>query len=235
MWVFCGGMMRSASTLQYQITAQLVEAAQLGRRLPWTEAEDFPELWRHLGQDNTWKVYKTHICTQSMIEEFGRANALGVYIYRDIRDAFTSQMVKEGVSAKMLLDSGFIQVCLDNYYHWSQLPQVLISRYETVMKNLSNEVFRIADHLGIDLTFEQAQQIANDFSLDKQQSRIEQSQAICNTDHHQFDQHSLLHINHIHSGKVGRWKTELCLGDVEQIEKLAGVWMQDRGYGLSTL
>lgn len=234
MWVFCGGMMRSASTLQYQITAQLVEAAQLGRRLQWTEAENFPELQHRLSQDSSWKVYKTHICTQSMIEEFDQANAIGVYIYRDIRDAFTSQMVKDGVSPRALLDSDFIQVCLDNYYHWSQLPQVLISRYETVMKNLPNEVLRIAQHLGIDLNFEQAQQIASDFSLAKQQSRIEQSQAICDTEYHQFDQHSLLHINHIHSGQVGRWKTELRREDVEQIENQARAWMQDQGYSLST-
>ena len=44
MWVFCCGMQRSGSTLQYQIAARLVEQAGLGQRLEWVEPGRFPEL-----------------------------------------------------------------------------------------------------------------------------------------------------------------------------------------------
>ena len=34
MWVFCGGMIRSGSTLQYQIAADLVERLGVGHGYP---------------------------------------------------------------------------------------------------------------------------------------------------------------------------------------------------------
>ena len=39
MWIFCCGMERSGSTVQFQISAQLVEDAGLGKRVEWVKAE----------------------------------------------------------------------------------------------------------------------------------------------------------------------------------------------------
>lgn len=39
MWVFCGGMLRSASTLQFQITSRLVTEAGIGQQIGWIDAD----------------------------------------------------------------------------------------------------------------------------------------------------------------------------------------------------
>jgi hypothetical protein len=233
MWIFCGGMMRSGSTLQYQITAQLVEEAQLGRRLEWIEPQDFIHVREQLKDEKTWKVFKAHHCTDSMVEEFNRGNAVGIYIYRDIRDAFTSQMTKASVKPQLLLNRGFIASCLESYEKWTHLPQVLISQYENVVDDIAGEVARIAQHLGISLDASKIHQIADNLSLANQKSRLQRVQSFKQIGRHSVDSHSLLHSNHIHSGKVGRWQEELTFRDIKKIEDQAGLWLAEQGYALS--
>lgn len=233
MWIFCGGMMRSGSTLQYQITAQLVEEAGLGKRLDWAEPEDFPQVKEKFGNDDSWKVFKAHICTASMIEEFNHGNAMGVYIYRDIRDAFTSHMSKTSVDAQSTFRQGFVENCLKNYEKWTDLPRVLVSQYESTMTDMVAEIVRIAQHLGINLSSVRADQIADELSLIKQKTRLQAMQSFETVGKHKVDSHSLLHSNHIHSGKVGRWQAELTYEEINQIEKKAGSWLVAHGYELS--
>lgn len=40
MWVFCGGMFRSGSTVQYQVAAHVAETAGRGCRLPFAADGD---------------------------------------------------------------------------------------------------------------------------------------------------------------------------------------------------
>lgn len=44
MWVFCCGMFRSASTLQFQITTRLVKDAGIGQQVGWIDANRFWEV-----------------------------------------------------------------------------------------------------------------------------------------------------------------------------------------------
>lgn len=225
--------MRSGSTLQYQIAAQLVEEAGLGRRLDWADPKDFPRVREQFSEDNSWKVFKAHVCTADMIEEFNRDNAMGVYIYRDIRDAFTSHMTKASVDAQSTFRQGFVESCLENYEKWTNLPRTIVSQYEVAMTDLVIEVSRIAQHLGIDISELRASQIANELSLTKQKTRLQAMQSFDTVGKHRIDSHSLLHSNHIYSGKVGRWQQELTDDEVKQIESKAGQWLIDRGYELS--
>ena len=66
MWIFCGGMPRSGSTLQFQLTAHLVELAGLGMRVDWVRAAEFPKLREKYAARGGWKVLKTHACTPAM-------------------------------------------------------------------------------------------------------------------------------------------------------------------------
>jgi len=98
MWIFCGGMNRSGSTVQYQITARLVEEAKLGKRVEWVKSSDFPVLRDKYAHDNQWKVFKAHSCTNTIQAEFQQQNAMGVYIYRDVRDVFVSVMYRQATT-----------------------------------------------------------------------------------------------------------------------------------------
>jgi len=95
-------MMRAGSTLQFQLTAQLVEEAGLGKRLEWAQPERFLEVRETYADYPGWKVFKVHVCTKPMRLEFKQKNALGLYVFRDVRDVMVSAMRRQGKSFEQL-------------------------------------------------------------------------------------------------------------------------------------
>src|SRR5438132_1477367 len=98
MWIFCGGMKRSASTLQYQLASALVEQAGTGTRSTWVPSSEFPCLRERYADLGSWKVFKSHDCTPEIAREMTDHGSLGLYIYRDLRDVIASQMQMSRVS-----------------------------------------------------------------------------------------------------------------------------------------
>ena len=237
MWIFCCGMRRSGSTLQYQITAHLVESAGRGNRVDWVKPSEFPELARQNANVEGWKVFKNHVCTKAMAEEFHRQNALGVYCYRDPRDVVVSSLQKWNFSFDNLWRSGVLQQDLENYERWTRLPGVLVSRYEDMIRDLAAEVSRIAGHLQIRLDRDTAEQIAAEYSLARQRERIALSthgDNLCDGfGQDRFDRHTLLHTNHIRSGIAGGWRKVLSPQEVAVIEHHLRDWLRAHGYELS--
>ncbi|NJL21300.1 MAG: hypothetical protein HC895_11515 [Leptolyngbyaceae cyanobacterium SM1_3_5] len=113
MWVFCCGMFRSASTLQFQITSQLVQESGTGIQVGWIDAKRFAEV-RSSYPDAGYKVIKVHLCPAAIQAEFRAGNALGIYIHRDIRDAYASMMKQRQKSFDFLWNEGFLDTCLES-------------------------------------------------------------------------------------------------------------------------
>lgn len=238
MWIFCCGMPRSGSTLQFQITARLVEDSGLGKRVEWCRPADFPRLRNKYSNYKKMKVFKSHVATDDIIQEFDRQNAMGVYIYRDIRDVVVSHMRKYSTGFQDLLKIKFIDKWIGNYYKWVNLEQVLVSKYEEVFSDLGTEVKRISNHLGLSLSQPRCLEIAAEFALNKQLDRIEKFKTTLpprelNENGVTFDPHSLLHTDHIHSGEIGAWKKYLTGKEVREIEGKAGKWLETNGYRLA--
>lgn len=235
MWIFCCGMIRSGSTLQYQITGQLVEEAGLGKRIAWTKHDRFTDIRKEYADYGGWKVFKTHEFTDEMAAEFTRQNARGVYIYRDLRDVFASIMRKNLKKFDQLWNERFLERCLYNYKQWTSLPHMLISKYEDVINNLPAEVESIAKHLDIPIDAERCNDVASNYSLQQQKKRIEAFKKSLreNKSEQNFDPHTLLHTNHIHSGSVGGWKDSLTPKQVAMIEAKARDWFVENGYTLA--
>lgn len=234
MWVFCCGMYRSASTLQFQITTRLVKDAGMGQTVGWIDAKRFPEVRSSYTGHQGLKVVKVHLCTDSIASEFMHNNAIGIYTFRDIRDVYASFMKQRMKSFEYLWNEGLIEFCLNNYKRWTTLPNVLVSRYEHIMPNVSGEVKRIADHLHISTKTEQYETIASEYSTEVQQERIQRfknklmkTQRDPNDHREIFDYHdeeTLLHINHIDSGKINRWKDDLSPNQIRRIEERVQDW-----------
>jgi hypothetical protein len=238
MWVFCCGMQRSASTLQFQIAAELVERAGLGERVGWVRPEQFPRLLDKHGSDGKWKVFKNHVCTPEMAAEFERGAAIGIYSYRDVRDVMASVMRKYRATFDKIWDGGFLESCLDNYRRWTSLPGVLVSKYEEVMADLPSEVQRIAAHIGLPVDRGTAARIAASYTRDRQLERIDRSRKGPDLQRGTlpdvfFDPHTLLHTDHITSGETGGWKTMLSPDQAALIEAHARGWLLGHGYALS--
>jgi hypothetical protein len=243
MWIFCCGMYRSASTLQFQLTSRLVKEAGIGQQIGWIDAERFNEVrLSHIDYEKL-KVVKVHLCTDAIASEFHQANAKGTYIFRDIRDAYISSMRQRMKTFDQVWNEGFIETCLDNYKAWTTLPGILVSQYEEVIENLTQEVKRIAQHLELDLEPTRYQEIASDYTVSHQKQRVEkfrgellkvppQDSDRSIRDYH--DEESLLHVNHIDTGKVGRWQDELPRAEVSQIEAKVCAWCKTHQYSPST-
>ncbi|MBD1909214.1 MULTISPECIES: sulfotransferase domain-containing protein [unclassified Leptolyngbya] len=243
MWVFCGGMFRSASTLQFQITTRLVKDAGVGEQIGWIDAYRFAEIQRTHTHKPGFKVVKVHVCTESIQAEFLQDNALGIYIFRDVRDVFSSYLKQRQKSFQFIWNEGFLETCLNNYKIWTTLPNTLVSTYQRVMDNPPEEVLRIAHHLNLDINLEECQQIADDYSLESQQQRIEcfrkqLLQTPLNPNDHReivdyHDEETLLHMNHIDSAKRGRWREDLLPEEVALIEEKVIEWCNQHSYNPS--
>jgi Sulfotransferase domain len=231
MWIFCGGMYRSGSTVQFQITADLVEKFGIGKRIEWDNLHDFKKLKNKYNRYQKLKIFKTHVCSDDIAHEFHNFKAKGVYIFRDIRDVFVSSMKKNSRSFKELWEQNFLEHCLDEFQKWINMPRILISKYEDVIDDLTMEVKRIADHIEIKINHIVAEEIASNYSIEKQLERVKKINKISNKTI--FDPISLLHNNHIFSGKTRQWESELTREDILLIEKQSNIWLKKNGYELS--
>jgi hypothetical protein len=237
MWIFCCGMMRSGSTVQFQIAARLVEDAGLGKRVEWVSPEDFAVLRDKYATYREWKVFKTHICTKQMAEEFLRHNALGLYIFRDLRDVIVSILKKTNTPFDKIFVENYLNTCLNQYLKWTNLPGVMISKYEDLIADLPGEVKKIARLLKIYLSPGNCELIASDYTLEKQKERIEKYNYDLKGQNltykgQSFNPHTLLHVDHINSGSIDQWKQFLSMEQIKFIEIRAGKWLKSHGYTL---
>jgi hypothetical protein len=243
MWVFCCGMYRSASTLQFQIATRLVEETQTGKRVGWIDALRFAEVREAHQHVDGLKVIKVHRFAEPMGEEFRNGNAIGIYSFRDIRDVYASMMQQQQADFATIWnwnDRDFINACLDSYRSWTSLPNTLISRYEAIIENIGAEVKRIADHLGIAMSDADCDEIAAGLTIKRQQERINQfreallQRSLDPNDHRKLvdyhDEANLLHVNHISSAKSGRWQDDLSLQQIGLIEDKVKSWCQINQY-----
>lgn len=237
MWIFCGGMPRSGSTLQFQLTAHLVERAGLGRRVEWVVADEFPRLRARHGADEGWKVFKTHVCTDEMRAEFEASNARGVYVFRDVRDVVVSRMRKRDETFDHIWESGFLDRILTSFDRWTRIPGVLVSRYDAMVADVAGEVQRIAAHLGIAVDRDECEQVASEYTVPRQLERIRDAQARGalqrSGDAYCYDPISNLHPGHIVSGRAGEWRAALAGEEIAMLEDRARRWLAANGYPLA--
>lgn len=236
MWVFCCGMYRSGSTLQYQIAIDLVTRKGLGDGFGYVLLDDFKTMLAGDQNDETYKVIKSHAFIPEAESLFRAGKAKALFSYRDIRDVVVSYMTMQGVSFNKLLDEGFIYAVLKAYEDWTRVSVIHISRYEDLIADLPGEVARVADYLGINLKAEEAAEIAGEYSLERQKARMGQNRFAPSQEpirDQKTNPKTLLKDNHIHSGAQGRWRTILAKREIALVEHIARDWMRERGYSFS--
>jgi hypothetical protein len=230
MWIFCCGMIRSGSTVQYQLASELVESRGLGRRIEYAPEAEFSRVFEKYDAESGFKVFKSHICTPEIRELFASGRASGIYSYRDIRDVTVSSIRKFEMSFDDLLGKRWLDQAIDDFHLWNQLPRMLISRYETMVDDLAGEASRIAAHLNITLADGEALELAGRYSLEKQKERVTAIAEKFRGGGQMFDGHSLLHHNHIRSGARELWKTELKPEQTQVLNERFGNWLRAHGY-----
>lgn len=234
MWVLCGGMERSGSTLQYQLAKEIVETAGLGEGKGWVNDASMEELIR-TKPDDRYYVIKSHAYLKSF-DQLPRK--LCVYSYRDARDVVVSLMRKNDKTFDEVCDWAMLQKLVNNFRKWTSLDQVHIAKYETFNKDLETATGQLAAFLGAkELNASQVASIAAAFSIDAQKKRMEAVKAgegeVLEIQGQMVSGSSLLHSNHIQSGESGDYEQYLTRGEIAFIEHSIGAWMTKNGYPLT--
>lgn len=236
MWIFCAGMKRSGSTLQFQLASHLVEGAGLGSRVSWSPALEFPAARQAKAGSGEWRVFKCHECPPEIAAELLVGDARGLSTLRDLRDVIASQMLFLGTSFDRLWSDGFLEECVEDHAAWTALPRVAVMKYETMVADPAGHVQQVAAHLEIPVTDGEAAAIAAEFTVDKQRDRIVNAatwESVRTPDRELlFDPHTLLHRNHINSGRPGAWAQILSKEEQRRVEETFGWWLVDHGYTL---
>jgi hypothetical protein len=237
MWVLCCGMPRSASTLQYSILVRIVEELGLGRGLGTFHSPQLLAEWLNTSPVNSPEiaVMKLHEYTPEVEQLLNTGLTKALYIYRDIRDVVVSWMRMQNLPFEAIDPRNLVSSCLANYTRWTELDDVLISRYESVIAQggLLAEVRRIAAYIGLELEDSLADSIAERFSLERQReyiARFDYGQYGIAAGRTIYDPKTLLHNRHINSGASGEWRTVLTREQQQLIIEWAGGWLQARGY-----
>ena len=227
-------MIRSGSTLQYQITKAIVEETNNGKALGWVDGENINEIITNNIDKTYIKIVKSH----SYLPQFDMLkNVRYVYSYRDIRDVAVSQMNKYKKKYKDLNITGLVLNLIETNRSWIKMENILISRYEIFRNNIYEETNKIAAFLGINISEELTLQISNDLTIEKQIEKIKKLKNNKHSDvfkyqHNTVDRRTLLHDNHIHKGQINAYKEQLSFFEIAHIEFIGYQWLKENNYKL---
>ena len=233
-WIFCCGMIRSGSTLQYQIVADLVETFNLGYRVGFVTEEEFLEIYAEKKKENKFLVVKTHECFDIATELLNQNNASGFYTLRDLRDVILSCMRKFNLTFEKLIEKKWIDYAIEQGDCWRECKNILISKYEDIILSPVEEFKKYASHTGLKISEKYTEKLIEKYSLNKQLNRIKEIRPnglnIIEKEKAIYDSTSLLHSDHIHKGQIEGWKDELTESQIELIENKYRSWLVANKY-----
>jgi hypothetical protein len=226
--VICCGMPRAASTLQFQIVCELIERAGRGVRPVSIPTPMSPEM--ALGPDPI-HVARMHGPDPALERKLNPRFTRYLYIYRDVRDAIASYILKEGDIPPEQIGRIVEAHLLGPYHHFVSRHNVLISRYETVVRSIPAEIRRISRFIGVEADHARAEAISYKVDLRTQQKHIAERGWREDETH---DAHTFIHPKQIHDGKVGKFRGVLTPPQLEEVERVARGWLTTRGYTLAS-
>lgn len=251
MVIACNGMVRSGSTLQYNLARGLVEGLSLGKAARCSSNGGKIEV---LADSHLFYIIKSHTVLPNSKELIAEGQMGICYIYRDIRDVAVSLKHIRGISGEILFQE--LENAINNYYEIRSLDCVLTQRYEDVVGDLHTAVREIADYLYIKPSNELVSNIVEENSLEKALESMPKARLgrIIRRLHGDTlarklgiseafiqkvagflslrDKNTLLLPNHIskNRGATGTWRTELTEYEIEEIHKRFGPWLKETNY-----
>jgi CBS domain-containing protein len=230
-WIFCGGMLRSGSTLQYNIAAELVERYGVGRREIWVD----DHIWYFQNANpNSLTVFKSHFLSNSVDHQFHEGRAVGLITFRDIRDATASWQAKNRMPLSMSDAIDFAETAVRLLDPWEKLPRELVyfSKYEDTFSSIYHEAKNIADWLKLRISDSDLEDINEKLSVDSMKRMIKNTdeKSITISGANSWNTNTLIHIDHMNGGAVGRYKNELSSELIEELSQRHGDWLLAHGY-----
>lgn len=237
-WIFVGGMIRSGSTLQYQILSTLVTEKLGGSSLGFVEAGEIDAFLAAREADPTTRfpcVIKSHVCTVGIRERLAGDSALAFYTHRDIRDVVVSGSRNFDVPVDDFISGRFIDEAVCEGFLWAANPAVAVSDFQGLVGDPCAWIAEMLEILGIpDDSGEAAARLAGEFSLERQRARLKSAE-FREAGDFSVDPSTLLHRNHIDRAAIGGWRECLAPAQVREIETRAADWMLARACRFESL
>lgn len=222
----CAGMIRSGSTLQYNIAKRVLELTAAGEHIHANE-----DIVRRIRQalDDPHRIYvnKTHKYQPMFLSrsDFASGRAKITMIYRDIRDIVASHLKfkKRSTFAGVMVDlEDWTTHAERDWFEAVPENMRLRVRYEDIAHDIKNHALLIAKFLGLALTVAQAEQIAAELHIERvRQETRKQSN---------MNAHTHCGVEHVHDGSAGWYREVLTAKQIATIEDRVGDWLTANGY-----
>lgn len=243
MLVICNGMIRSGSTLQYNLARGMAESCDLGHGEGFFSDRqannDLDKLvvWQ---KDDRYHVIKMHnICP--LVETGQTEGILTLYIYRDLRDVAVS--VKNAFHFRGARLFTALDKAVSTFSEIQKLPNVLMQRYEDVMQNVPDAAWDLSKFLSIDISKQDMSTVVNSCTITKALENTKSLRKRFSTalmvllrrvgfSVTAYDNKTLLHPNHISetTGAIGVWRSQLEETELNTINDKFATWLKEQGY-----
>lgn len=225
--VLCCGMVRAASTLQYQLAIFAAERGGPTVARGWYDGTPLPELLHEVPDGQTW-VYKIHghRAEYRFEEATTGGRVIGLSTWRDLRKVISSYRELHSKSMWWVARHRVLETTIRDHRRWSEAPDTLMQSYEELTGSTASALVAIADHLGVTLTDEDLAAADSGFDRDTQRAR---TVGRGRNDGGVARPADLLQANHVaaHERVLNR---DL---DTAWVESIAGRWLEAHGLALT--
>lgn len=174
MLIICAGMLRSGSTVQRQVISALVDRFHLGETIAPVNKQQLVENYVDWAESKRWYVYKIH---EYVAMPDARPENIKVFTtVRDLYDMTVSLMHFLGMDFETTIHSHEWTSNIPNFLAWSNwYYNLTITQYRHLLYQLPYEVGSIGMKLGLHLTMDECDIIAQQCSLAANRQRIASS------------------------------------------------------------
>ena len=141
--VYCTGMKRSGSTLQYNIVRLILKRAMKDVETVVKSKNEMKGMGRY--ETKKYDLVKTHHPTSGLMSNIENKNIKVTYIFRDIRNVYLSIQRMQGLRHDEILS--IIDNCVETYRLVKKHNGILMQKYEDVLSDISQAVSDVAKYL----------------------------------------------------------------------------------------
>ena len=234
--IICNGMIRSGSTLAYNLIREYVELLSLGKGAGFLEKENAIIASNKIQESSDMLVIKTH-------DVFGiekKTDITYVYTYRDLRDVAISLKKKIPKNDKLIIS--MIDESIKQYNNTKNLNNCIKIRYEKLVEDEEAALRALCTKLSLPII---ENTITSAVSNNTIESVLEKSKQRSIKDKiliklrnlgigriQIYDKTTLLHHNHIsdNKGKTTSWKESSHKSLILDIEREHMSWLKENSY-----